>query len=169
MKRKTKQYRWILLGLTLVWMAVIFGFSAQPAEESAKTSHSVGEAIGQTFVPGYRDWTKEEQKEFAKGIDYPVRKCGHASEYAMLGMLCLGTLMAFGHARGKAFVLALPIGIFYAASDEFHQLFVPGRSGQITDVMIDVGGFSAGMLLLLAVGAVRAGWKMRHRDKIKEQ
>ena len=42
-------------------------------------------------------------------------------------------------------------GILYAASDEFHQLFVPGRSGQITDVLIDSGGLLAGILLVVLI------------------
>jgi VanZ family protein len=35
----------------------------------------------------------------------------------------------------------------YAASDEFHQLFVPGRSGEVKDVLIDSAGAVTGALL----------------------
>lgn len=38
-------------------------------------------------------------------------------------------------------------GALYAASDEFHQLFVPGRSGQISDVLLDSAGVCFGVLL----------------------
>ncbi|HJA34824.1 MAG TPA: VanZ family protein [Candidatus Mediterraneibacter merdigallinarum] len=39
----------------------------------------------------------------------------------------------------------------YAATDEVHQLFVPGRSGQISDVILDSAGALAGVLVLAAV------------------
>ena len=43
--------------------------------------------------------------------------------------------------------LALLIGILYAVSDEFHQLFVPGRAGQFRDVLVDGAGTVLGVLL----------------------
>ena len=53
--------------------------------------------------------------------------------------------------KGKRILAAAWTGILYAASDEFHQLFVPGRSGQITDVLIDSGGLLAGILLVVLI------------------
>ena len=44
------------------------------------------------------------------------------------------------------------VGTLYAASDEIHQLFVPGRSGQLRDVLLDSDGVAAGILLAWAVG-----------------
>ena len=44
------------------------------------------------------------------------------------------------------------VGTLYAASDEIHQLFVPGRSGQLRDVLLDSAGVAAGILLAWAVG-----------------
>ena len=44
------------------------------------------------------------------------------------------------------------VGTLYAASDEIHQLFVPGRSGQLRDVFLDSAGVAAGILLAWAVG-----------------
>ena len=44
--------------------------------------------------------------------------------------------------------LLIPWGIaaLYAVTDEFHQLFVPGRSGQFSDVVLDSAGALAGLL-----------------------
>ena len=41
------------------------------------------------------------QEEFAEKIDFPVRKCAHASEYAVLGVLILGAAYSFSEDRGK--------------------------------------------------------------------
>ncbi|MBS5430148.1 MAG: VanZ family protein [Lachnospiraceae bacterium] len=152
MKKQT-----VLLVFTLLWMAVIFGFSAKPAEESADMSLSVGRWIGQAFVPAYDGWDEGKQETFAEKIDHPVRKCAHASEYAVLGMLLAPLFLTWGTdknqnpAQGKRILAAAGTGILYAASDEFHQLFVPGRSGQITDVLIDSGGLLAGILLVVLI------------------
>ena len=49
--------------------------------------------------------------------------------------------------RRRLLCTAFPLGVLYAASDEFHQLFVPGRAGRVSDVLID----SSGVLLGIAI------------------
>jgi VanZ family protein len=149
--------RIIFLVLTVLWMVLIFAFSSQPADESTEMSHSVGKKIGAWFVPGYADWQPEKQEEFAAAIDYPVRKTAHASEYAVLALLFLGTLFSWKNrfVRGDyRILLAFVLTAAYASTDEFHQLFVSGRSGRIQDVLIDSLGALAGCLLFLAVRAL---------------
>mgnify|MGYP002688750535 FL=1 len=81
-------------------------------------------------------------------IDFPVRKCAHASEYAVLGVLMLGTAYSFAEDQGKKNrLLCWCAGTAYAATDEFHQLFVPGRSCQFRDVCIDSAGILTGIVL----------------------
>lgn len=46
------------------------------------------------------------------------------------------------------------ISTAYAATDEFHQIFVPGRAGMVTDVMIDSSGALAGILLAALAGFI---------------
>ena len=135
--------------LTIIWMTVIFWFSANPADESTEMSHSVGKVIGHYFVDGYDDWPEERQIEYADRIDYPVRKCAHAMEYAVLGFLLVAALCDNAWEERKRIILCIALGVIYACSDEFHQLFVPGRSGQISDVLLDSCGVLAG---------IAAGW-----------
>ena len=54
--------------------------------------------------------------------------------------------------------IALSIVAFYAASDEFHQSYVPGRTGQVSDVFIDTSGGAIGLGLLWLVGKLRKRW-----------
>ena len=70
--------------------------------------------------------------------DLILRKSAHVSIYALLGALLVRALE-----RDAA---ALTIGIAYAASDEVHQHFVPGRSGAVLDVGFDTVGVIAGVL-----------------------
>lgn len=150
---------------SLLWMIVIFSFSAKVAEDSEEMSRSVGMLIGKTFIKEYKDWTGEKQAAFAAKIDYPVRKAAHASEYALLGILLTGAVLDIRKPWRRRLLACFLIGAAYAASDEFHQLFVPGRSGQIMDVVIDSVGVAAG--LILACLAIKAS-QCRKPRKIEE-
>ena len=146
MKRKKTGIIWLIF--TIIWMSVIFSFSAKKAVESEGMSHSVGKEIGRLIVPQFTSWSEERQEQFAKMIDFPVRKCAHASEYAVLGVLMLGTAYSFAEDQGKKNrLLCWCAGTAYAATDEFHQLFVPGRSCQFRDVCIDSAGILTGIVL----------------------
>ena len=63
----------------------------------------------------------------------------------------------------KLFLLALCSSFLYACTDELHQLFVSGRSGQFTDVLIDTLGALFGCLLLLMIRRLRKAWRARRR------
>ena len=84
-RRKRTKAGIIWLFLMLIWLTVIFSFSAKKADESTVMSHSVGKLIGNIVIPEYRSWPEDKQEQFAEKIDFPVRKCAHASEYAVLG------------------------------------------------------------------------------------
>lgn len=136
--------RIVFTGLALLWMGLIFWFSAQPSEESANMSHRVGRMAGELFVPGFSHWPEQKQEDFAAAIDYPLRKCAHASEYAVLAVLLFLMFASYQPSVKRGLALAFFTAAVYAASDEFHQLFVPGRSGQARDVIIDSIGALVG-------------------------
>lgn len=136
-------------------MVVIFSFSARPAEQSTGDSRWAGHMIGQLFVPGFGDWSDKEQEAFAEKVDYPVRKTAHAMEYAVLGLLTAGAYIRRGTSIRNGILVPWGIAALYAASDEFHQLFVPGRSGQVSDVVLDSAGVLAGVLLLAGIRRAR--------------
>jgi VanZ family protein len=136
--------------LTVAWMVVIFCFSAQPSEASSETSSAVGEIICSALVPDYRNLPEETRQAYAARIDHPVRKCAHATEYAVLGILLFLALEKMRHPRSR-FLWSWGIGAAYAATDEFHQLFVSGRSCQLTDVCIDAAGCLIGVLLVKVI------------------
>ena len=138
--------------LTIIWMEIIFSFSARPADVSTEDSYAVGLKIGSVFVSGFDELSEEEQLAFAAKIDHPVRKTAHGLEYAVLGILVINAGYSFflkrlGNRRLVSFLLCWFICVLYACSDEFHQLFVPGRSGQISDVCLDSFGAFVGCFI----------------------
>ena len=137
--------------LTLLWMAFIFLMSSAEDDVSNMQSSAVCEVICETFVEGYEDMQPEEQAAVQQRLSFPVRKAAHLTEYTILGILLWFTT------ENRA--LALLIGSFYSVTDEIHQIFVPGRAGQLRDVLIDTAGVLLGILL---AGACRAAVR-KHR------
>lgn len=144
-KIRNDYIKYIFTFLLIAWMALIFFMSAKSGDESGDMSNRVGLVIGSVFVPGFEQLTMEEQEAYAQSIDSYVRKSAHAMEYTILGVLAC---LCFYYYGMKHFtVLGLSLGVVYAALDEFHQLFVPGRSGEIMDVLIDSLGVLLGCMI----------------------
>ena len=59
------------------------------------------------------------------------------------------------------------VGVLYAASDEFHQSFVPGRSPSIVDVGIDSLGVLTGILAVLIIISIYRA--LKSDKKIEEK
>lgn len=102
-----------------------------------------------------------ELEQMAQKIEYPVRKAAHMSEYAVLALLIFQALTAFDRKKNRG-CMALGITAAYAATDEFHQLFVPGRAGRVTDVLIDSAG---AFLALLAIHIILYYHKSEIRNR----
>jgi VanZ family protein len=78
--------------------------------------------------------------------DLLIKKLGHATGYAMLGLayfIALPPRLKVGY----RWILALFMAILFALSDEFHQSFVEGRNSSLTDVMIDTAGAAFALTL----------------------
>ena len=161
-KTMSKIGKILLPVLTVCWMMVIFWFSAAPAPESSEMSYTVGIQIGKIAVADFYAWTTEKQNAFAEKIEYPIRKMAHATEYAILGMLMSGAVYAYSVCGKKVIRYAWILATIYAATDEFHQLFVPGRSGQFRDVLLDSTGAAVGLLILRRTGRL---WQIVARKK----
>lgn len=75
-----------------------------------------------------------------------LRKNAHFFAYLILGILVSKGLKSFGVVGFKNMVISIIICVLYAMSDEFHQLYVSGRGGQLKDVVIDSTGAIVGIL-----------------------
>jgi VanZ family protein len=82
------------------------------------------------------------------GWDLVLRKAAHLAEYAVLGALLARALQTT--VLSWTWV-AWVAGTAYAASDELHQVFVPGRHGSLLDLAIDAVGVALGVLVVRLV------------------
>lgn len=143
---KIRKWNIVSLVLLIIWMGVIFSFSAKPADASSEMSMTTGRFIGHLVITDYKKLSHERQEAFAEKIEHGVRKTAHALEYALLGILIVQVFISFCKIKGIYMVICFCMGASYAVTDEIHQLFVPGRSEQIGDVIIDSTGVLLGVL-----------------------
>lgn len=71
--------------------------------------------------------------------DFILRKSAHIFEYFVLTLL-LYRAIARNINKKTAILMAVLASLLYAVSDEYHQTFVFGRSGDPVDVLIDSAG-----------------------------
>lgn len=127
------------LFLSIAIALFIWGNSLVPGTGSGSLSLAVVDALrGALRAAGLADgWV----------TNLLVRKTAHFTEYAVLGVIVSSTLLAGGPLRGRRLLLAAVVLVLVPSIDETIQLFVPGRCGAITDVMIDCCGAAAGTFI----------------------
>lgn len=123
-------------------MSLIFSFSQDNSLESTKKSEGVLLGISSFF-----NFTEKQQENVVDLFFVPVRKCAHFFIYCVLGITLISFLREFFLPIRRLILLSIFLAFIYACSDEFHQLFVAGRSGQFSDVLLDTIGASVGVLL----------------------
>ncbi len=144
----------------LVWMLVIFLFSATPAVQSTQESTGLAGMIVDMagwFVP----IDPARKLYWIAFLEPHLRKAAHMTEFAVLFLLWMRALNKASADQIRSVFIAAGVCILYAASDEFHQLFVPGRSGMLTDVCIDAFGVLIAAFFYLLVRII----KERNRQK----
>lgn len=132
----------------LAVMVLIFNFSSEDGVVSTGTSTGVTKAASQILFSEFEEMQPQQQNFIVEGLQHFVRKLAHFSIYMLLGVFSYAAmLLSLEKLRFKA-PIALIVCAAYAVFDEIHQLFVPGRTAKITDVLIDTAGSLVGMLLL---------------------
>ena len=129
MKNKRLVLAWTLL---ILWMLFIFIMSSFNGVMSSNQSGSIATLIYNIF--NISDTEK---------VSFIVRKCAHVSEFFILGILVINLISKYN--VKNSYLLSFFVCVLYASSDEFHQLFVPGRSGQVADIFIDLIGVVLGL------------------------
>ena len=139
---------------TCFLLFLIFGFSAQDGETSGSLSFEISLFLVKLFSPFLPTAMSERMLlERAEMIHFFVRKAAHMTEYFLLALSLQLPLTAF---FSKCFtwkqriLTGFVLTVVLAALDEFHQSFVPGRSGNFTDVCIDsIGAIAASVCLFI--------------------
>ena len=140
---------------TLLVMTSIFYFSSQPAAKSTQVSKGITKKIVNAVTKN-KNIPQKKKKEMVKKLNDFFRKLAHFSLFLLLGIsVFISSSLTFvksgNHYIQKNALISFIISFLYAISDEFHQHFVPGRSPEIRDVLIDSSGSIIGILLAVAI------------------
>lgn len=130
---------WIWRVVTGVWMALIFILSSSLF-------------ASQVSYDGTLD--------LFGALNYAVRKLAHSIEFGILSYLWFRSLCSQPDRFRSSLIWSLVISLVYAVTDEWHQTFVPERSGKATDVLFDAVGAAAVVLRL---------WNVRQRGAVSHQ
>lgn len=137
----------VLIILAIIWMGVIFMFSAQVSDESKSSSNKVTSAVVNAVISIKKENISEEKRQkIIEDKTFIVRKSAHFTEYFILGLILILYLQTKEKLATKYIILAIIFCVLYATSDEIHQLFVDGRSCKIMDILIDTCGSSLAII-----------------------
>jgi len=146
MKHKNSFNIYISWLLVILWMAVIFYMSSQPAEASDGMSKGVTKTIIQVVNIVYPlDIETSTLQVWIDHFNHNVRKLGHVTEYLILGIFVANAYKKSGVRGCKLLLYSFILCFTYAISDELHQYFVPGRGPSWGDVLIDSAGAILGI------------------------
>ena len=129
--------RQLIIGYVLLfaWMAVIFVLSSEGHEASSGRSDAIVGALQAWGVVGPTEL-----------LTFLTRKMAHMVAYFVLGGLAFNVLRHYALRLRWQWLASLGIVVLYASSDELHQVFVPGRSGELRDVAIDSVAGAVGVI-----------------------
>jgi VanZ family protein len=87
-------------------------------------------------------------------IHMVMRKVAHFTEYALLGFLAARAFRGSPRQglQSRWFLAALVLIIAYALLDEYHQTFVPSRTGSVYDSFIDMAGGLTALMIVRSRG-----------------
>lgn len=146
----------IIIVAAVAWCFTIFNLSGATSSSSNSTSTSLSKKVitkvlDATNEAGITDSHPDEVK-LAKAADLlnkPLRKAAHATVYFVLALILLavGRVIFSSKKYLLTCFLTLLFCFVFAMTDEYHQTFVDGRTGQFSDVLIDTAGACVGVLL----------------------
>ena len=135
--------------LLVIWIIVMISFSSRPAIVSAQDSRTFEESF-----MALRNELRENDslishfKLINMSPKFVVRKAAHIVLYTGLSILTVAGWV-FIEKRYRTYILTIVLCTLYACMDEFYQTFIPGRTGLVSDVLIDSIGIWLGVSLIV--------------------
>lgn len=141
--------KYLTILLLVFWMGVIYFMSNQVATTSSGLSGLFVEPI-RPYAPGFTEDI----------LTTLVRKSAHIFMYFVLGILTFNVLHGYNLNQKRVVIYSILFAFFYAITDEMHQMFVPGRSAEVRDVLIDTIGASIGLAVCYGIIKLRESRKI---------
>lgn len=151
--------RFLYIIPVIIWMVFIFYMSGKTGQESSGQSGKISLFLTDLLEKVRRDPIQEMQN-LQDILELVIRKTAHMTEYAILFLLSYLATVKISMSQSGFYnrSIAVLISLLYACSDEMHQLLVPGRSGRMIDVGIDMAGVL--IVLICMILSKNTKWKI---------
>lgn len=151
--------RFLYLIPVVIWMIFIFYMSGKTGQESSGQSGKISLFIT-NLLEKVRQDPAQEMQNLQDILELVIRKTAHMTEYAILFLLSYLAMVKISMSQSRFYnrSIAVLISLLYACSDEMHQLLVPGRSGRMIDVGIDMAGVL--IVLICMILSKNTKWKI---------
>lgn len=151
--------RFLYLIPVVIWMIFIFYMSGKTGQESSGQSGKISLFIT-NLLEKVRQDSPQEMQNLQDILELVIRKTAHMTEYAILFLLSYLAMVKISMSQSRFYnrSIAVLISLLYACSDEMHQLLVPGRSGKMIDVGIDMAGVL--IVLICMILSKNTKWKI---------
>lgn len=135
-----KKSGWLWVMVFVFWLGFIWWHSLQPAEISSQQSGAVLNGLSALM----------ERLHLPDVLNmHLVRKLAHMTEYGVLGLVSMQVCALWSRSWSGRIWNSVSLCLASATVDETIQLFVEGRSGQISDLWVDLSGVALGILAAL--------------------
>lgn len=151
--------RFLYMIPVIIWMIFIFYMSGKTGQESSGQSGKISLFIT-NLLEKVRQDSPQEMQNLQDILELVIRKAAHMTEYAILFLLSYLAMVKISMSQSRFYnrSIAVLISLLYACSDEMHQLLVPGRSGRMIDVGIDMAGVL--IVLICMILSKNMKWKI---------
>lgn len=149
----------IFIILCIFWMGFIAYNTSQTGESSNNTSVSITKGIinkTQSVINNNvnnsdNSIITRNDDEFIKKLNKYIRKFAHGFEFLVLALIVFSTLKSFNIKSRDCIIYTLFIVLLYAVIDEYRQLYIPGRTSSVRDIVIDFIGGIVGVIILQVI------------------
>ena len=147
-------YRFIIYWILVVlWMFNIYYLSCMDSELSnTKSKDTINTVVESSVVITNKDISKDNLNSIVNGLNKPLRKCMHSFVFFILVILFINAFNNSNIRSYECYLFSIVLSFIYACFDEFHQLYVTGRTGQLMDIGIDMIGVLFGVLVFYIYG-----------------
>jgi len=153
--KKVLIFRIVLILLLVLNYSFIWHNSSKVSKASDKTSKTIARDVAKVVVKDYNKLSPRNQQKHVNKLNGTIRSFGHFIEFVPLGFLLfmLGAVLFDFNKRKLLYVVSICtlfsviLSLVCALSDETHQIFVQGRSFQVSDMAVDTLGALLGCVV----------------------
>ena len=129
-----------------------YSFCMNNELSNTKSKDTINTIVESSVVVTNKDISKDNLNSIVNDLNKSLRKCMHSFVFFILVILFINAFNNSNIRNYRCYLFSIVLSFIYACFDEFHQLYVTGRTGQLMDIGIDMIGVLFGVLVFYIYG-----------------